>query len=536
MSKGILPKKPSTLLENNTMPSAATSTHIILHPATDNVAIALQAFNTGDTIEDVTIKEPIRAYHKIALSDISNDQPVYKYGQIIGYTTQAITAGTSVHTHNLDMGRLMDATITELATAPPAPLPPINDRYFLGFRDRRSRAGTRNYILIGSTVDCSARVVEMVIEELDRKREYFARRYPNVDGIVGLTHDSGCGLVTMSQGHIQQNRTIQNLMDHPNVGGRVIVQLGCEKGQAALIFGEDQLVQVKDCETASDNAMPLITIQETGGTWKTVDRIVAYVEEVLLPEVNTRRRTLVPASELILATQCGGSNANSGFTANAAIGYASDQLVRCGGTSFIAETTETFGAGHLLTQRAKTPAIAQTYLDHVADYRTYLAAGEGTPENNLAYGNIEGGLSTIAEKALGSVAKGGTTALAWVNDYAELITEKGFGFMNTPAFDPASCTGQTAGGAQVGVFSTGAGSCFGGILTPWLKVVSNSDTFARMEDMEVNAGTIAEGSETFEDVGKLIFEYVLALASGSKTYSEKVGYSVVNIWNKGVTT
>ncbi len=172
------------------------------------------------------------------------------------------------------------------------------------------------------------------------------------------------------------------------------------------------------------------------------------------------------------------TNADADVRANAAIGYASDLIVRCGGTSFIAETTETFGAGHLLTQRAKTPEIAQAYLDHVATYRSYLAAGEGTPKDNLAYGNIEGGLSTIAEKALGSVAKGGTTTLAWVNDYAELITEKGFGFMNTPGFDPASCTGQTAGGAQVGVFSTGAGSCFGGILIPWLKVVSNSDTFA----------------------------------------------------------
>ena len=528
--------KPAPLLETDIMSSTPTRTHTILHPPTDNVAIALKPFAIGEQVDSIEIKEPIRAYHKIALTDLAAEQPVYKYGQIIGYTTQAIAAGTSVHTHNLGMGSLMDATITDLATAPPPPLAGIDDRYFLGFRDRLGRAGTRNYILIGSTVDCSARVVEMVIEELNRKQDYYGRRYPNVDGVVGLTHDSGCGLVTMSQGHIQQNRTIQNLMDHRNVGARVIVQLGCEKGQAALIFGQDQLLQVTDCETTPDNALPLITIQESGGTWKTVDRIVKYVEDVLLPEVNTRRRSLISASELILATQCGGSNANSGFTANAAIGYASDLLVRCGGTSFIAETTETFGAGHLLTQRAKTPAVAQSYLDHVTAYRAYLAAGQGTPENNLAYGNIEGGLSTIAEKALGSVAKGGTTALAWVNDYAELITEKGFGFMNTPAFDPASCTGQVAGGAQVGVFSTGAGSCFGGILTPWLKVVSNSETFARMEDMEVNAGNIADGSETFEEVGRLIFEYVLALASGSKTYSEKVGYSVVNIWNKGVTT
>ena len=518
------------------MSSSPSRFSIILHPETDNVAIALKAFDPPEKLNSISIQEHIRPYHKIALVDLDIDQPVYKYGQIIGYTTQPIRAGMWVHTHNLGMGHLMDETITDLATAPPPPQTPLNDRYFLGFHNPRGGVGTRNYILIGSTVDCSARVVEMALEELNRKQEYYTRRYPNVDGIVGLTHDSGCGLVTLSQGHLQQNRTIQNLMNHPNVGGRVMVQLGCEKGQAALIFGDDQLIQVDTANAAPTDALPLITIQDAGGTWNTVDRIVSYVEQVLLPQVNKRRRELIPAQALIMATQCGGSNANSGFTANAAIGYASDLLIRCGGTSFIAETTETFGAGHLLTQRAKTPQIAQAYLDHIAAYRTYLAAGDGTPENNLAYGNIEGGLSTIAEKALGSVAKGGTSALSWVNDYAELITEKGFGFMNTPAFDPASCTGQTAGGAQVGVFSTGAGSCFGGILIPWLKVVSNSTTFEHMEDMEVNAGIIADGTASFEEVGKLIFEYIIALSSGAKTYSEKVGYAVVNIWNKGVTT
>jgi altronate hydrolase len=509
---------------------------MVLNPESDNVAIALKPFEPGEAIEGVTVAESIRQYHKMALSDIALGDPVHKYGQILGYVTSPIPAGTWVHNHNLDMGKLMEANVTDLATDIPAPLPAIEDRYFMGYRSADGRAGTRNYILIGSTVDCSAHVVNMVLEELNRKQSDYTRRYPNVDGIIGLTHDSGCGLVTLSEGHNQQNRTIQNLMEHPNVGGRAIVQLGCEKGQAAVIFGQDRLIPVEGQSDYSSETVPMITIQDAGGTWATVDKIVAYVEKTLLPQANRRRRTLIPASELILATQCGGSNANSGFTSNAAIGYASDLLVRCGGTAFIAETTETFGAGHLLTRRAKTVEIAQAYLDHVARYRQYLERGEGTPENNLAYGNIEGGLSTIAEKALGSVAKGGTTALCWVNDYAERITEKGFGFMNTPAFDPASCTGQTAGGAQIGVFSTGAGSCFGGILIPWLKVVSNTDTFERMEDMEINAGGIAEGIDSFEDVGRSIFEYTLAMASGAKTYSEKVGYSVINIWDKGVTT
>jgi altronate hydrolase len=511
-------------------------TWMVLNPETDNVAIALRPFEAGEEIEGVSATEPIRQYHKLALTDIDEGQPVHKYGQIIGYATEAIPAGSWIHTHNIGMGRLMEVDVKDLATEIPDPLPDIDDRYFLGYRGPDGAAGTRNYVLIGSTVDCSAHVVQMVLDELDRRQADYTRRYPNVDGVIGLTHDSGCGLVTLSSGHKQQNRTIQNLMEHPNVGGRAIVQLGCEKGQAAEIFGEDQLVSVEGGTDYASETVPVITIQEAGGTWATVDRIVEYVERTLLPQANRRRRTLIPASELILATQCGGSNANSGFTANAAIGYASDLLVRCGGAAFIGETTETFGAGHLLTRRARSTEVAQAYLDYVASYREYLARGEGTPENNLAYGNMEGGLSTIAEKALGSVAKGGTTSLNWVVDYAERITEKGFGFMNSPAFDPASATGQTAGGAQVGIFSTGAGSCFGGILIPWMKVVSNSDTFERMEDMEVNAGGIAEGIDSFEDVGRLIFEYTLAMASGAKTYSEKVGYSVVNIWDKGVVT
>ena len=204
-------------------------------------------------------------------------------------------------------------------------------------------------------------------------------------------------------------------MSHPNVGERAIVQLGCEKGQAALIFGEDKLMNIEGQVNSMDK-LPVITIQEEGGTWATVDRIVEYVEKVLLPRANRHRRELISASKLILATQCGGSNANSGFSGNAAIGYASDLLIRCGATSFIAETTETFGAGHLLMRRAKTKEIAQTYLDYVDDYVAYLKRGEGTPQNNLAYGNIEGGLSTIAETALGSIAKGGTSALCWVNN------------------------------------------------------------------------------------------------------------------------
>ena len=518
------------------MDDSTTNSSIILHEGTDNVAIALRKLEPGDTVRGASVVEEIPRYHKVSVAAIASESPVVKYGQIIGYTTQRVEPGEWIHSHNLAMGPLLKQSRVATEPTPPESLPAVDDRYFAGFRDRNGRAGTRNYIVIASMVDCSARVVELVVDELNRRSEWFSRRFPNVDGVIGLTHDSGCGVVALSPGHMRQNLTMRNLLDHPNVGGRVVVQLGCEKSQAALVFGSERVVAVENAQETDDSKFPSITIQEEGGTWPTVEKILRYVENVLFPRANRRRRVLIPAAELIVATQCGGSNAVSGFTANAAIGYASDFIVRCGGATFIGETTETFGAGHLLTRRARTREVAQAYLDHVAWYEKYLERGDGNAQANLAHGNKEGGLTTIAEKSLGSVAKGGTTALEWVVDYAERITGKGLGFMNSPAYDPASATGQTAGGAIVGVFSTGAGSCFGGILIPWIKVVSNSETFEKMEDMEINAGSIADGETSVEQVGRFIFEQVVACAGGARTYSEKVGYSVVNIWNSGVVT
>jgi altronate hydrolase len=330
--------------------------------------------------------------------------------------------------------------------------------------------------------------------------------------------------------------TMRNLLLHPNVGGRVVVQLGCEKSQACLIVGEESLVPIRGSEPATPEQTPLITVQDQGGTWSTVEEIVRYVDTVVLPAANHSRRVLVPAAELVLAAQCGGSDAASGFTSNAAIGQAFDLLIRCGGTAFISETTETLSAGHLLTRRARSRTVAEAYLKHVAAYRRYLEWGHGTPQNNLAHGNMVGGLTTVAEKALGSVAKAGTTTLEWVCDYGERVPGRGLGFMNGPSFDPASATGQTAGGAQVGVFSTGRGSCFGGLLVPWIKVVSNTEAYERIEDMEINAGTVADGVSSIEEVGRTVFETVLAAASGAKTYSEKAGYAVVNVWDSGAVT
>ncbi len=518
------------------MRDAEPREYLIMRPEVDNVSVVLRAFAGGESVAGVTLLSDVPRYHKVALSDIGADEPVYKYGHVIGYTTRAISAGSWVHTHNLHMGRLLEEEGTVPTPSPPESAEPLPDRFFLGFRRPDGRVGTRNYVLIAGTVDCSAKVVELAVEKLNERREWLSRRYPNVDGIVGLTHGSGCGLVALSPAHRRQNMTMRNLLQHPNVGGRVLVQLGCEKSQACLIIGEETLVPLHESEPATPGQTPLVTIQDHGGTWSTVEEIVRHVENVVLPAANKARRVLVPAEELVLAAQCGGSDAAGGFTSNAAIGQAFDLLVRCGGTAFISETTETLSAGHLLTRRARSKDVARAYVKHTAEYREYLEWGHGTPQNNLAHGNMVGGLTTVAEKALGSVAKAGSTALEWVCDYGERVPGRGLGFMNGPSFDPASATGQTAGGAQVGVFSTGRGSCFGGLLVPWIKVVSDSEAYERIEDMEINAGAIADGVASIEEMGRTIFETVLAAASGAKTYSEKAGYAVVNIWDSGAVT
>lgn len=507
-----------------------------MKPGLDNVAVVLRAFSVGERIGGVTVRSDIPRYHKVALEDIGENEPVYKYGHVIGYTTQTVSAGSWVHTHNVHMGRLLDEDGTVPTPAPPEPGEPIRDRYFLGFRRHDGRVGTRNYVLVAATVDCSSTVVELAVAKLNERREWFSRRYPNVDGIVGLTHNSGCGLVALSPAHQRQNLTMRNLLRHPNVGARVLVQLGCEKSQACLIVGEETLIPLRQSRPEAPEHTPFITVQDQGGTWSTVEEIVRYVEQTALPTANAARRALVPAEELVLAAQCGGSDAAGGFTSNAAIGQAFDLLIRCGGTAFISETTETLSAGHLLTCRARTEDVARSYVKHAAEYRRYLERGHGTPQNNLAYGNMEGGLTTVAEKALGSVAKAGSAALEWVCDYGEQVPGRGLGFMNGPSFDPASATGQVAGGAQVGVFSTGRGSCFGGLLVPWIKVVSNTEAYERIADMEINAGSIADGVASIKEVGREVFEAVLATASGAKTYSEKAGYGVVNIWDSGVVT
>lgn len=381
--------------------------------------------------------------------------------------------------------------------------------------------------------------------------------FPNVDGVVALTHQSGCGLVPESEGGALLLRTLRGYAAHPNISAILVLGLGCEMiltsqlstrsgvGAGPAIHldmptigaprpGDELLADIP-----ADTLVETMTIQETGGVRASVRASVEAIRR-MLPEVDKRRREDVDVSEFVLALNCGGSDGYSGITANPALGWVSDRLVAYGATSSLAETHEVFGAEHLLTRRARTPEVAQKLLDQIEWWKGYAAAGGGSLDNNPSPGNKAGGLTTILEKSLGAVAKGGQADLSEVYDYAEAMApHAGFVFMDTPGYDPVSVTGLGAGGANVVVFTTGRGSVFGCRPAPSIKVATNTEMYERMsEDMDVNAGRIVDGTATLEDVGQELFDLVLAVASGEQAVSEELGIGVEEFapWHMGTVT
>jgi altronate hydrolase len=454
--------------------------------------------------------------HKIATNSIGQGEPVRKYGQIIGHTTRAIASGDWVHSHNLAM-QDFHRDHASATCIPPDP-EPITGRTFLGYRRAGGRVGTRNYVAVISTVNCSASV-----------SKYIARRFgpaelaefPHVDGVLSFTHYSGCGLQFGGIAHAMLNRVLAGIAQHPNIGAYVLVGLGCEQAEMDYLLREHPLVQITGA-ASSDRTPPVFIMQDQGGTARTVEAGVHKVRE-LLPLVNAARREQFPASEIVLATNCGGSDGNSGITANPALGVASDMIVACGGTTILAETTEIYGAEHLLTRRARTVEVADKLLERIRWWKWYTGVFGVDIDNNPSVGNKKGGLTTIAEKSLGAVAKAGSTALVDVIQYAEPVRARGLIVMDTPGYDPASVTGLIAGGANMIVFTTGRGSCFGCKPTPLIKVATNTPMYNRMcDDMDINAGVILDGTPVRE-VGKQIFEEILDVASGKKTKSEQLG-------------
>ena len=501
------------------MSSYAITDVVQLHPQ-DNVCVAARNLQVGEVVSvddhSLSVTEEVRLGHKMALTDIASGEPVRKYGQIIGFMTHEVNSGGHVHSHNLGLGEFE----TEYASAteiPPAP-DPLTGRTFQGYRRSDGKAGTRNYLAVISTVNCSASVSKYVAERFDSAA---LEEFPNVDGVVAFKHNTGCGMQFGGLNHQYLNRVMGGIARHPNIGAYLLIGLGCEQGAMGYLMEDQRLIQIEGTGSAVDRP-PVFSMQDMGGTVRTAEAAIEKVAE-LLPQANDVQREPIPASEIILATECGGSDGNSGITANAALGCASDMIVASGGTTILAETSEIYGAEHLLTRRARTPEVAEKLLERIEWWKWYAKTFGAELDNNPSVGNKEGGLTTIAEKSLGAVAKAGSSALEEVYHYAEPVTSKGFVVMDTPGFDPPSVTGMVAGGANVCVFTTGRGSCFGCKPTPSIKVASNSPMFERMrDDMDIDAGTVLAG-RTVEQVGAEIYDKILAVASGEQPKSEQHG-------------
>jgi altronate hydrolase len=482
--------------------------------AQDNIVVAITtAEKNTPTNEGIATIERIGRGHKMAAHAIAAGEPVRKFGQIIGFAKQDIAAGAWVHEHNIGMGELShDYAFTQGATQTEI-LPLEKQATFQGYRRANGKIGTRNYIGIMTSVNCSATVAGFIADDINRSG--ILKDYKNIDGVVALKMDNGCVIDFRGAIFDILKRTSWGYATNPNMGGILMVGLGCEGFQIPRFKEAYGIVE--------GNTFRTMTIQETGGTRKTVNAGVAAVKE-MLPFVNDVKRETCHASELILALQCGGSDGYSGITANPSLGAAVDILVRQGGTAILSETPEIYGAEHLLTRRAATREVGEKLVEVIHWWEDYTKRNLMEMNNNPSPGNKLGGLSTILEKSLGAAAKGGTTTLREVYRYAEQVTAKGFVFMDTPGYDPVSATGQVAGGANMLCFTTGRGSAYGCKPVPSIKLATNSDVYRRMiDDMDINCGDVVEGV-SIADKGVEIFAKILQVASGETTKSEELGY------------
>jgi altronate hydrolase len=493
--------------------SLAPARRFVRLDAGDNVVAATASLPTGTVLEGegVVVARAVPMGHKVATRAIATGEAVVKFGQIIGYATQDIPPGAHVHVHNCAMGQHDQNYQIGIDYRPVNYRDPMGAT-FRGLVRGDGRVGTRNFIALCSTVNCSATVIRHIADRVNRSGVLAA--YPHIDGVIALSHGTGCGMADSGEGFEALERVLWGHATHPNVTAAIFVGLGCEVMQIGRLkskygFGEDHF--------------HTLTIQETGGTRRTIDTAVRMIEE-LLPALPVIERTDVPASELMVALECGGSDGYSGITANPALGRASDILVEYGGTTVLAETPEIYGAEHLLVRRAASREVGQKLIDRIRWWEDYTRRNKGEMNNNPSPGNKAGGLTTILEKSLGAAAKGGTSPLADVALYAEKITTHGLVFMDSPGYDPAATTGQIATGCQIVCFTTGRGSAFGSKPAPTIKLATNSRLYASMEeDMDINCGDIVDGDATIESKGEEIFRKMLAVASGERSKSELLG-------------
>ena len=481
--------------------------------AADDVVIARLDLPAGTEIikEKIRVAVTVPAGHKIATHDIKEGEPVRRYNQIIGFATRPIKAGEHIHVHNIGMGSFerdyafgADCRKTEYVADPAT---------FQGYLRADGRVATRNYIGIVSTVNCSAHVTRMIAKHFT---DDILAEFPNVDGIVPIVHGTGCGMGSTGEPVELLRRVLGGYATHVNFHSTLMIGLGCEANQINDLLASQGLKRTDQLQA--------FTIQETGGTGKTVKEGIARIK-ALLPEANKVARSTVPASHITLGLQCGGSDGYSGISANPALGSAVDMLVRHGGSAILSETPEVYGAEHLLTRRAVSREVGEKLVKRIKWWEQYTEKLGGEMNNNPSPGNKAGGLTTILEKSLGAVAKGGTTAMVDVYEYAERVKAKGFVFMDSPGYDPVSATGQVAGGANMICFTTGRGSAYGCKPAPSLKLATNSALFARQEeDMDINCGVIVDGKASIDEVGKQFFDLIIQTASGAKSKSEQWGY------------
>jgi altronate hydrolase len=508
------------LLDIARLPTAENSA-IHLHPS-DNVAVARVTLHAGAELridgEALEIRDEIPAGHKVALREIQPGEMVLRYGQGIGRARQSIHPGQHVHTHNLSFEELQLVYEFPESEAP-LPTPPAEGPTFLGYLRPDGRVGTRNYIAVVAASNCAAHTAEAIAQS------YRDETLPeNVDGVVSFPHGEGCAH-SVGPDLDQLRRTLSGVLAHPNVFAAVILGLGCETNQIEHYLGGAAPV---------NGNLAGLTLQSSGGTRGAIAAARRQIDQ-FIQRAAAERRTPAPASKIVLGLNCGGSDSFSGITANPALGDCSDLRSEAGGTPVLAETTEIFGAEHLLVRRARNRQVAEKLLNCIREYKRYLNRFEGSSfDDNPSPGNKAGGLTNILEKSLGAVAKGGTSPLIEVYEYAERVTTPGFAFMNTPGYDPVSLTGLAAGGCNLIAFTTGRGSAIGFPTIPVLKIATNSDTYRRMTDnMDINAGRIADGDSTVREVGREMFDRLLEVASGRRTAAERLGHQEFVPWRIG---
>ncbi|MDH4391724.1 MAG: altronate dehydratase family protein [Aquabacterium sp.] len=490
---------------------------IRIHPA-DNVVIARRQLLGGAVLADeggLAVTGLVPPGHKLATAPIAAGAAVRRYNQVIGHATQAIAPGQHVHTHNLAFAHFERAHAVGAGALPTVYAP--EPASFMGIVRADGRVATRNYIGVLTSVNCSATAARAIADHFRRDiRPDALAAYPNVDGVVALTHGMGCATDSEGEELRVLRRTLGGYARHANFAAALVVGLGCETNQIQGLIAQEGLQEGARLQAFS--------IQDTGGTAQTVARGVALIQ-AMLPEANRVQRQPVAASHLVVGLQCGGSDGYSGISANPALGAAVDRLVRHGGTAILSETPEIYGGEHLLTRRAASPAVADKLLARIRWWETYTARNAMRMDNNPSAGNKAGGLTTILEKSLGAIAKSGTTRLEDVYEFAERITARGFVYMDSPGYDPVSATGQVASGANLICFTTGRGSAYGCAPSPSLKLATNTALWQKQqEDMDINCGGIVDGAETVDEAGERIFQLMLATASGQATKSELHGY------------